>query len=287
MLSSLSVREKDVGGGLLAAVDVPPSVITASTMVVLIHGYNNTRQDAATDYESFARQTPALGTAGQVCAFFWPGDRAWGPVSSASYPVEIKPAKASAALLAGFLSAVVPPGPWPLRVILICHSLGSRVGLELMAQAFDSEAAMEFQACLMAAAVPVRFVEECGPLRRPAEALRRVLVLHSRSDLVLGVAFRVGETLAFEGWFPEAVGWAGGPSGFWGPAAVSMPGYGHASYWPRQETAARVTTFLGKAGPREVPNSVPLSQAAPIARTTPSAAIGTRSLPIPARSFAD
>jgi hypothetical protein len=281
MLFSLNVREKDVGGGLLPRVDAPSSVITASTMLILIHGYNNTRKEAVSDYDSFVRQAPALEVSGQVCAFFWPGDRAWGPVSSASYALEITPAKASAALLGEFLAAVSPPGPWPLRVVLICHSLGSRVGLELVARAADSQTAVEFHACLMAAAVPVPFVEEDGRLRDAAEALRRVLVLYSRSDRVLGVAFRVGEALALEGWFPEAVGWAGAPSGLWGPAAVPMPGYGHSSYWPGQETVARVAAFLGRAEPYEVRGRALLSQDRPPARETLSSTIDSRSLPTP------
>ncbi len=285
MRSNLSVRERDVGGGLLPRVDVPPSVITASTAIIFIHGYNTTKKDAETEYDTFIHHAPSLETAGQACAFFWPGDRAWGPVSSASYPLEIKPAKASAALLAEFLAAVVPPGPWPLLVVLICHSLGCRVGLELVARTVGLEPAIDFRACLMAAAVPVRFVEERGALRRAADALRRVLVLYSRADLVLGVAFRVGEALAFEGWFPEAVGWAGAPSGLWGPAAVPMPGYGHGSYWPRQETATQVTAFLGRAGPHEIRGRALLCRDTPAARGTPLSAIDLRSLPRAGRDF--
>ena len=60
MRSNLSVRERDVGGGLLPGVDVPPSVITASTVLVFIHGYNNTRKDAEGDYEALMRLAPAL-----------------------------------------------------------------------------------------------------------------------------------------------------------------------------------------------------------------------------------
>jgi hypothetical protein len=279
MATVLNVREKPEGGGFLPRVDAEPSIVRAATVIVLVHGFNNSRREAAEQYDAIGRSLPAIEAAGQLCAFFWPGDKSWGPVSSLGYSMEIAPARKAGALLADFLAGVTPPGPWPLRVVLVCHSLGCRVGLEAIARSMSLRSPVEFDACLMAAAVPAGFVDADGRLRPGAEAARRTLVLFSTADRVLGVAFRIGEAFAFEGWFPEAVGWAGAPAGFWGPAAVSMTGYRHNDYWRGREAASRLAGLLGLAFARETGRrGLPVGQVDRAGRI-PAANLGARRVP--------
>ena len=257
----ISARVKSPGGPVADRVSTPGGTFPHPTRItVLVHGYNNPQNEALASYEAFLEHSGLDGTlaAGQVCEFVWPGDKGWGMVSPMAYPLEIGPARDSAARLYEFLKGVQPAGGWPLEVRLVCHSLGNRVLLELIECWLDdgSPASLRFTACcLMAAAVPVPMVEYGGRLGAAAAAPGRTLVLHSTSDSVLRWAFPMGETAAGEGFFPAAVGRKGDPAGLW-TERTPMSGYGHSDYWPGAESAAAVTAFLGGAPERALPSAV-------------------------------
>lgn len=253
-MSEISVRHDDVGGPF--APDVSPSPdkfkLTTSRILILIHGYNNPLKDARESYAEFLKNSGLDGIAkvGQVCGFFWPGDKDWSVFSFLSYPLEITPAIKSAEALHRFLSQLKPPGGWPLEVTIVCHSLGNRVGLELIKKYISDNRPrnMSYQAaCLMAAAVPVPMVEDPDKLLPAALEIQRSLVLYSASDAVLHWAFPVGQTTAGEGFFPRAVGRFGEPSVTLWEQRSNMVNYGHGDYWYLTESANAVAKFLGLA----------------------------------------
>lgn len=253
-MSEISVRHDDVGGSVAQDVFPPPEkfTLTTSRILILIHGYNNTLKNARESYGEFLKNSGLDGMAkvGQVCGFFWPGDKDLSVFSFLSYPLEVTPAIKSAEALHRFLSKLKPPGGWPLEVIIVCHSLGNRVGLELIKKYISENRPgnMCYQAaCLMAAAVPVSMVEDPGNLLPAALEMQRSLVLYSASDAVLHWAFPVGQTAAGEGFFPRAVGRFGEPSVRLWDQRCSMVNYGHGDYWFLTESADAVRQFLGLA----------------------------------------
>lgn len=222
-----------------------------SRLIILIHGYNNSQDEALDSYRKFLKNT-GLDKAtpiGQACGFLWPGDKAWGLFSMFSYPFELKPAKQSAALLHDFLVKQTVPGNWPLEVMIICHSLGSRVGLELVNQLVKRRSSnkLEYRACFMAAAVPVFMVESGGALSSAVRAVNQSMVLYSDDDIVLHFAFPLGQTVAGEGIFPRAVGRYGQPTGgVWSKRKdMGAHDYNHWHYWGHAESASSVRNFLG------------------------------------------
>ena len=199
-LQELSVRAPTGEGTRVAdEVTASPDGFSPKThrLVLLVHGYNNTHQAANESYASFCAQLAALGVRrvsllGEICAVHWPGNRRLGALSFASYPTEIKPATRSAEVLAAFLNGLRGPQGSPLDVVLICHSLGNRVGLELLRAriaAGDPMVAI-VGLCLMAAAVPVGHVDD-GRLAAAARSTR-TRALFSRGDKVCGSRFLSG-----------------------------------------------------------------------------------------------
>jgi hypothetical protein len=238
----------------LSVVEVDRSLPPGSKMVILIHGYANDEQGAAGSYSAFldSSRLDTMAVVGDVCEFYWPGDgRA---LKAASYPFEIKSARESAERLAEFLRRRPTPGGWPLEIVLICHSLGNRVVLEMLDVFVRglAPANVRFRGvCLMAAAVSTNMVELGGPLRHAAELVERTLVMFSHGDAVLHFAFPGGQTAALEGFFPRAIGRFGEPvRGLW-TERLRTP-HGHSDYWTHHTTSDVIKAFLGLAHAREV-----------------------------------
>lgn len=275
----LTVRDAPAGGGLLAQVVEEPTLPPASGVVLLIHGYNNTETAARAAYREFLSlvEPEILERFGKVCRFYWPGDKSWGSVSFLSYSIEIKPAMDTAARLHRFLLGRQVPNGWPLRLALVCHSLGNRVGLELMAL-LANEPRIQVCMCLMAAAVPVPFVETGGRLSAGVKALTKSCTLHSKADPVLHFAFPPGETLALEGFFPQAIGREGQPLSNWS-YQFRMDPYGHSDYWKGWRAARKVAEFLGIPRPRDLQTSSIAAYKTPVAATPAGSSIAVRHTP--------
>jgi len=292
LAAALSVRERKVAGGLRDAVDERPAGFASgrSRLVVMIHGYNNTEDAARQAYEEMVRNLERLGPAAagfiaDMAGFYWPGDAGLGFLSGASYPWEIRPAKDSAERLAAFLGTLAGPGGGPIEVYLVCHSLGNRVGLELLrllAAGRVSGTVVERGSCLMAAAVPVFMAQDGGRLEA-ATRLTRTLALYSPDDKVLSGAFPAGQTLAGEGFFPEAIGHQGKPVQRWSARRRMLKdgrsGYGHGDYWRDRNTAPEVARFLGAVLPNEIAASAISDRALPEAGRIAAGAIDGRTLP--------
>jgi alpha/beta hydrolase family protein DUF900 len=261
---------------------------THSQLILLVHGYDNTVQAATGSYNAFlanlqawlAQNAPNRVNLDDVFLFFWPGDKNWGPLSFGSYPLEIPPAIQSAASLETYLSGLIGPNGLTIDLFVIAHSLGNRLLIELLKN-LASLGAGRLQVryvCLMAAAVPVAMVGTGGALQAAARSAN-ALILYSTSDLVLEFGFPLGETLAGEGHFPEAVGRHGNPSADW-TATQQMKSYGHHDYWTNKNTPPQVARIFGVVlpnqisqstiAPRQLPPTLQPAQSVTPSRTLPA-----------------
>lgn len=287
-IPAVSTRTADVGGPVAKKVHSQGFQLYTSRLVILIHGYNNDKQSAMESYSHFLKHIglDKVSIIGQICGFLWPGDKNWGLLSMFSYPFEMGPAKEAAKLLHNFLIDQSAPGGWPLDIMLICHSLGNRVGLELIHQnlvSISSEKLRYSAGCFMAAAVPVFKVEEGGDLREAAKAVKRKIVLFSSNDTVLQFAFPIGQTFAGtgEGIFPRAVGRLGQPNdGLWTARAdMGIYNYTHSDYWVQQESADTIAAFLGLAFERIIRKAAIENRETPTQTTQIDRLIPERQIP--------
>jgi|SRR5215469_830672 len=257
----LSVRSDATGGDVLSAVSGSLGAY-GSQIVFLFHGYNDSFTVAKQSYASFLQNFPAAGNPlhdkwePAIHPCYWPGDKAWGPVSFASYALEMGPAKQSAAVFANFISTLHAPAGGALDLYFIAHSLGNRVVLELLftLQAMKAAGKLSSQIqfkgfCMMAAAVPVSMVQSNANLYAAATLSATRRALYSEADTVLHFAFPIGETAAFEGLFPTAIGRFGQPQSDW-TAETEMfispgHGYNHGDYWSQLNTIPQISAFLG------------------------------------------
>lgn len=257
MENILSVRVVGVGGGVADHVKDTPKgwVAGRRRVIVLVHGYNNTEKDAKESYRDFTQHLQGYAQLLDLGQFFWPGDANLGFLSALSYPFEIKDAKESAARLAEFFAAAQGPQGTPMELNCVCHSLGCRLLLEVLRMVHQgkvNEWPEVRWVCLMAAAVQVDMVESGGDFEPGAHLAKHRIVLYSPADKVLHYAFPIGQTAAFEGFFPAAVGRFGRPASLT-PYRVEMGGNDHSDYWSDPRSAEVVASFLGASVPRSLP----------------------------------
>lgn len=275
----IDLRSSPHGGPPLAAVREVWSSgngISQRQLVVLVHGYNNSQQEAEGAYHAFRRRELPHLTPGQFATLgdalgdaFWPGDADWGTVDKLDflfYPTAVGVARTVAPAIATYLQSRKDV----LEVHFIAHSLGCRVALEVIdLLRTRADAPRIGKVCLMAAAVPCFMVGRRGHLHAALQAPLETRVLHSRHDPVLATAFPPGQTLAGEGFFPEAVGRNGDVPVTPGRVEVrSIARAGHGSYWgqdsdaPSRDSGEQVRAFFGFA-------SLP-------ARSLPARSLGSR-----------
>lgn len=310
----LNLRASPSGGGL--AGHMPNFQPGSSRAIILIHGYNDVLIDAREAFASFLnpqadlgfiRQLPplawpayietlqgdtldALSQFGEVCLLFWPSDVLGRLFSALAYVEAIRLARDSAVCLGKTLELAVAngvPGGGPLEIVLICHSLGNRLGLELV-NYIGPDPQIQFRAwCSMAAAVPVPMVTAgmmTHDLTLAALQISKRLAMYSGVDSILGFWFPPFETKAGEGDFPEAVGHAGNPTALWLERDDMQP-YSHGSYWPAANSDRGFTSrdlilrFLGAALPAQLPSATLSLTAPPSANQIRSNAIAVHATP--------
>jgi pimeloyl-ACP methyl ester carboxylesterase len=264
----LTFRDKREGGGVRVPGNFGGRVEAQGrhTCVVLVHGFNNNDGEAAAAYDGFRqRHIEQLGADltdlnRRLGDAFWPGDASWGFFDFFDfgvYPTAVGNARRTAAELREMLLRM----PNLLEVDFIGHSLGSRLILETLEQfRAHGDGPRIRRVCLMAAAVPMEMVEPGGKyfdlLNKLAIDGTEILVLHSRQDKVLHLAFGAGQAMA-------------GPDerssralGRYGPHPL-MPGYGgtmrdrpmsganHGDYWGHsnndvsRQASSEAGRFLG------------------------------------------
>jgi pimeloyl-ACP methyl ester carboxylesterase len=281
----ISTRVDDRGGPVSNAVAPSGFSLRAPRAILLIHGFNVDRPSGEKGYGAFAALLQNNGVSnisvlGQLVGFLWPGDKNIRVIGALFYPAEMTSARESASLLADFLVKLRGPGGGPIQVVLVAHSLGNRVALELINDILSRPNQTWGRVegiCLMAAAVPVRMVDYDGRLAAAARAVRS-RNLFSRTDKVLRWAFPSGEMFAGEGFFPQAVGLFGNPVALWNEGFDLQP-YDHGHYFygkDGNDSSARfVSQFLGAAVPRQPFAAQPSVNTLPPPNTIPPRRIGS------------
>ena len=242
----ISARVDNAGGPVSNTITPANFSPRAPRLIILIHGYNVNRPNGEAGFNAFGQllqnhNVPELSVLGQVIGFLWPGDVDIKFIAGLFYPVKMQAARDSAARLAEFLLALRGPNGSPMQIVLIAHSLGNRLSLEmitdLLAQPNRTWGRIE-GFVLMAAAVIVGDVDMQGRLSPAAKSLR-TRTLFSEADKILHWAFPPGETAALEGFFPQAVGRFGNPYSAWTERFDLQP-YDHGNYFPGLMTAGRL-----------------------------------------------
>lgn len=285
----LSVRKHRVGGPVAKHVSDRPQgwLSGAQRVVLLVHGFNNNYKEAGASFNAFLGNLPPVPWDLGRC--YWPGDADFGPVQwldFLSYPSEIPDARLSAKRLAGFLSAAATRNP-TLEIILVGHSLGCRLILELLdryAKGKNAPAPAVRFVLLMAAAVPVKLSTAGERLWRASRLANDTYVLFSPDDVVLRYAFPAGQTLAAvmgmdDGFYLKAVGLNGEPREFATEDPLQACGQGHGDYWGYPEAALFLAEKLGASVARVVRERclayrATETAAPPAARALPERGIG-------------
>lgn len=225
-------------------------------ILLLVHGFNVAPAEAAETLGEFRSKLAGLHAdlLDRTFSVAWEGDWRIPVVRPAAYPFMLKNALASAETFYEAIRQLYDPSRLPSgpdHVVIVAHSLGCRLTVEmlrLMQAGGRPDGLDRLTVILMAAAIPTGHLRPTG---RPLDALRaadRVIVLHSEADGVLSRWFRIGQTLAGEGWFPVAVGTHGGPCSAAWDGSVRMAGFDHSDYWAEAETAQSVGEALGRRG---------------------------------------
>jgi pimeloyl-ACP methyl ester carboxylesterase len=283
----ISARVDDAGGPVSNAISPRDFSPRAPRLIILIHGYNVNRPNGEASFNTFGQllqnhNVPELSVLGQVIGFLWPGDVDIKFISGLLYPAKMQAARDSAARLAEFLIKLRGPNGSPIQIVLVAHSLGNRLSLEmitdLLVQPNRTWGRIE-GFVLMAAAVIVEDVDKQGRLSPAARSLR-TRTLFSEADKVLHWAFPPGETAAFEGFFPQAVGRFGNPPSTWTDQFDLSP-YDHGNYFPGLMTAGKlndrsaqyVAQFIGAS----VATALSVNEIL-VNRLAPTNEIGTRTI---------
>jgi pimeloyl-ACP methyl ester carboxylesterase len=284
----ISARTAPAGGPVSNKITPEDFSPQSNRLVILIHGYNVNQANGEASYNAFSQllqtyKVPEVSILGEVIGFLWPGDVDIKFIAGLFYPAKMQAARDSATRLAEFLASLRGPNGVPMQIMLVAHSLGNRVSLEMMtdllAQSNRTWGRMEGY-CLMAAAVVVGEVQNNGRLY-PAISKLRTRTLFSESDKVLHWAFPSGETAAGAGFFPQAVGRFGNPVAIWNDRFDLQP-YDHGNYFPGLQTrtgvddrsAQYVAQFLGAAIPLPRAVNQITSNSLPPENNIPSRPIG-------------
>lgn len=228
-----------------------------SHVVLLVHGFNNTRKDALESYDAQIEHlkivlTGRVDEPDAIAAFHWPGDVAMSPIRFApldalGYHFDIEQARQSANRLATFLDSLRPGTGSPLRVSMIAHSLGARLILEALGVLPLGRVQIEVVS-LLAPAVPVELAGAGGPLR--PNAPRKLLVLHSDKDWTLRLAYPLGQRTAHNHGIEnvlsrEAVGLHGKPPDL--GTGRRNTRLGHSEYWSNARCARDFASAVAPA----------------------------------------
>lgn len=216
--------------------------------VLLIHGWRMRVEDQPDSFDPLLRlidrnHPPA---ADAVLTVSWP--------SRGDYHRVLPTTPAVAAALEALLR---DPRRWFHRtreVVLVGHSMGCRVALELTQRLMAPAFAPEVRLFMMAAAVPVSAVEAAGHLHAGVRQAAHSKIYYSPSDEALGPVFTAAQILARDGGpWPEAVGLNGRPTDVWTTAPAHMEGYGHGRYWTSKAVAQDLADDHRRVATRQMP----------------------------------
>lgn len=198
----MTFRQEDSGGGVLDRPKVcPGKALTGQRyLVLLIHGFNNSKSQAQEAYDGFKALQRELGnlnpdqpiTQDTLVEFYWPGDVGW--ISAMNYEASLQRAIAIARRLPGGLRRAVGHDN-PLHIDVVAHSMGCRLVLEMIRHIRAYPNIVLRRAAFMAAAVPTFLLEPTERLRAGLDrsTVEKVMSLFSIDDWVLGNAFPAGQ----------------------------------------------------------------------------------------------
>lgn len=285
---SLNVRTKGSGGEVARQIRCTYTEPTWSKAVILIHGFNRSWSGAKESYGEFLANTPLESfpvQLGPVFQCYWPGDEPNPVLSVVSYPLQIPKARESGERIAEFLRTRPTTGSKPLELIIICHSLGCRLTLEMvrcLEEVVKDGSVLIRRLILMAAAVPRGHVNGRETRLYPAVELssrfRKPRNMYSAYDRVLHWAFPPGQIAGFDTGgeaVPCAVGRFGDPRWAWDLCDMGQFKYDHGYYWGKMPTAQKVAEYLGIPISRETDSVEAAVYSTPVAGP-----IASRELPV-------
>ena len=168
-------------------------VVPSETTVLFVHGYNNAHAEARYKYAIFRDLIHGLGVTTPVIEIHWPGNKAWGFLSFACYPLEIKAAIESGQRLAAWIETLSATA----RLVVVTHSMGGKVVLEALNSLPNTGGASRIiGVCMMAAAVRVAKIAD-GTLGPQVNERLNWRVLFSESDKVLHLRSQSGRPPAW------------------------------------------------------------------------------------------
>jgi hypothetical protein len=298
-LCDLNFRSRTAGGGIDAIRPWLDEIKLRQRphLIVLIHGFNNTRDEAEAAYAAFAELQQGLVPEGSdwapgatVVRVFWPGDASWGLVSPAYYPWAVTRAQDTAATFAAMLEDLGRYAPCRLVVDFVAHSLGNRVLLRALSLLSASANIWVRRVVHMAAAVPTWKLDDSAD---PDNLLRGIAIesgadsharsLFSTGDRVLSYAFPLGETVspAHDGLFPVALGHE-----YWSEVSFKPTfrqeeaiGAGHSDYWGGDhKTPDTLRSWVARTVQRQLALGAGAIRATPLARLRCVAPIEARTV---------
>ena len=260
----ITLRKDRSGGGILDSHRATEAAHARHIrLILLVHGFNVSEDEAAASYRKFRGHFRAQGAhflAGQLGEVYWPGDEENKLISTISFPLKVPRAVAVSASFAEYLRPRKSPLRQPIQIILIGHSLGCRVILETLSiMAQQKQNRPDVRIFLMAAGVPVQMVEPDGRLRPAVEFASQAYTFYSKDDEALKF-FRWGQYLARE---EEKltrfgpVGLEGHPErGLWTERHRMKEKFRHGHYWEKPDAANIILRKLRKPAPRPIADRI-------------------------------
>lgn len=266
--NSISLRTTIVGGILTdPKVDPTDLLIDKDQILLLMHGFNVTQEDASISYAHFENQLTD-SVRDRVVRLYWPGDTSTQAdsrrgqqgtlskyLSAAAYSWKPPIARQSAQKLRDLLQRAFDERNKlgrnkPLEICIVAHSLGCRLALEMLERILivrgrDAELPLTV---LMAAAVPEYMVMGTGGFASMVDRLPKVWILHSRSDKVLSRWFRSGQLVEHASFpnFNFSARRALGRRGMQSTERIKVleGEWDHSDYWVDRDVAGAVDSTL-------------------------------------------
>lgn len=160
-------------------------------LLILVHGYNNSRSIGRSLLVRFSSMLANAGNSDVMLCVLWPGD---GWAKALTYPFEGLDADDTANALFKWITTNVASNS---RIAFVGHSLGCRVVMNAALQLERYNKIALDRICLMAPAIDNNSLGSLDKncYKKATLAIDRLAVLASEEDLVLQLAYPMGDLL--------------------------------------------------------------------------------------------